>query len=331
MKGKAYMTCPNCEHSIEVGDTICPVCRTRVAQLAQEAKVNELTLKIGAVCLEGFKGRMFLVYSIFLSVITAFALADVVSGIVRFDFSNILDIAASSAIAVFTLVSAVAAWRIYFSPYEAIESRSVRGLTVYPRVQIVINIVKSAIYGVTMIPLGAVLIFSSFYVSGSAERMEQMESLLKLLGAENMYGTMNGIFNAYTHVMGIDLVSIGLLAIAVCMARVVMMSRLRRYVNMIAGVAEGDEFKRYVKLPLVLLWAFGTVAFVGGVLDALTDPIGALLKLSTAGYLAVSAIMFKNTADEMDYSIRKLEEEKKLLISITENSDKLLSETEDEQ
>lgn len=325
------MTCPNCEHNIEAGDIVCPVCQARVAQLAQEAKVNELTLKTGAVCLEGFKGRMFLVYSIFLSVITIFALTDVVLKIAVFDLSNILDIAASSAIAVFTLASAVSAWKIYFSPSGAIEGRIVKGLTVYPRVQIVINIAKSVVYGVTMLPLGTVLIFSKLYILGNAERMRQMESIIMLLGFENMFGPTNNIFDAYTHVLGIDLVSIGLLAIAVCMVRVVMMNRLRRCINMIADVSEGGKFKRYVRLPLVLLWAFGTVAFVSGILEALTNPVGALLELSTAGYLILSAIMFKNTFDEMEYVIRKLEEEKKLLMSITEKSDKLLLENENKQ
>ena len=321
------MNCPCCNSPLTEKEIVCPACKARVAQLAQEAKVHKLSHETGVSCLKGLRERIFLIYSVFLSVITIFAVADVVTGFLHFDLSEIINIAVSLALAAFTVVSAIAAWKIYILRNGDVDSKNVRMLTIYPKLQIIINIAKSVMYGVSMIPLGIVLLFARSYVSGDADRMQYVETMLELLGAEEMFGTTEGLIHSYTHVLGFDLITISLLAIAVCMARVVMMRRLGKYITMLANVADGDEFKRYTRLPTLLLWAFGTVAFVSGILEALTDPIGALLNLSTAGYLVVSAIMFKRIADEMDYAIRKLEDEKKALMNITEATDKLLEES----
>ena len=70
------MNCPNCNHLITPGELICPACKARVAQMAQEEKLRDLAFEPVNKLKEFFSGKAFLVYSILLTVIAVAALAD---------------------------------------------------------------------------------------------------------------------------------------------------------------------------------------------------------------------------------------------------------------
>ncbi|MBO5286016.1 MAG: zinc ribbon domain-containing protein [Clostridia bacterium] len=312
------MFCFKCGKELPDGSKFCPECGTSQEQhveapapapvAAAPVTVNApLTPKDTSKLTSTFKTPLFLVLTIFLSLVTVFYLTKVIDKLTPFKFGNVFLCVFDILALVFSIIATIASWKMYIKANDASLVGKLKGFPAILLVVSIFELIGNAVIGVIILAIFVMLAMAIEKIKeGTTDVGEVIKQFTSLLGEDSaeldeLIKVLETLLEAGMAVMIIIGIVIAFLFIFSFIQKLVMHKHLKGYYQRLSNFAETGIYDANMPNPKKRLYVFGVLFAIIGIYftffnNFITSLLGGwgvgLSMIAFAGYYFVSALYF---------------------------------------
>jgi len=294
------MYCPRCRAEISDSAIVCPNCGEHFAVELQMIKCRQARNRSMQIIFEIFHSKLFLVFSIFLSILCGSSIISAISLSIPFDTADYgmnFDVV-KILVFVFSLIGMIAAWKIY-SSNQLPPQDQLKKLRFLPKTLKILQTI-SYIALIVLLAFGLIFLISS---SGVIEYMESqdldiMQEVSDVLLREGVITSEQlaelADVDIYSYIVPIMIVFciIMALGVAVNIIFAIAYKKTAKYLQELENTLQTGKYE-ISSAPSKIMFVMGIICAAGGI-SVIVAPIDALYSLSLGGYMITLSLIMKN-------------------------------------
>ncbi len=339
------MYCPKCGAELREGSVICTSCGEHFALEAQRGKVIMTRARSKSIISDIFKSKLFLVHSIFLSILCGASLFSIFYKDAYGETT--IDVFAALLFA-FSLVAMIAAWRLY-AQKEDVSSEKIKQMRMFPKLLKILCNIFYIMFIVVAVLLIIFAVFSASLWSALEEAMDAdiMQEVVDVLLEEGVITAQEA-----TEILKVDLLAIlpvilagtilaMLILIAIFVVYSIAFKKTERHFTEIMDASAQGQYtasstpSKFIFVMGIICASFGGIIALGSVSSIGQNPLTYTISNLTLGalgaYMITLSLIFKNIHAEETENNKAIAFEQEQLSRVAQLTNQAVAAWEAEQ
>ena len=284
------MNCPKCNTQLDDNAVICPVCGDHFAVEMQRNKFWQTREKTYTILSDVIHSRLFLIFSIFLSVLCGTFLLSAI----QFDLISALCFA-------FSLIGLIGAWQLYSGKSQRPDAPKIKQLRFLPKtLKIIYNVFYVLVIVVTVICIIALSMIQPMIDMMAEEGFDIMETVAQAFYEEGLLTYEESLEIAAFKIndyLGTILVAL-IIAMAIVTVVLVLMTiafkKMQKFTEALLDTCQTGTYQTPKKFSHKFVFTMGIIIAIPGAFSILGGMVvAALSPIALGGYMITFSLLMK--------------------------------------